>query len=69
MAEVTNLLLLTLIALIGYIGKSAYQKINEILDIIKQISINHQKHESEIVELQETVKDHEIRLRISEQKH
>jgi hypothetical protein len=63
MPEVTNLLLITLIGLIAYIGKSAYEKINEILSIIKQISINHQKHDSEITELKATSDDHEQRLR------
>ena len=66
MTEITNFLIGTLIALIAYIGKTFHVKVEEILEYVKQISIHSQKHDSEILELKETVKDHEQRLRDQE---
>ena len=59
----TNLLLVTLIGLVAWIGKGAYDKINTIIELIKGLAINHQKHESEIEQLKRNAEDHEERIR------
>lgn len=69
MTEITNFLIGTLIALVAYIAKTFHAKVEQILEYVKQISIHSQKHDSEISELKETVKDHEIRLREQEHNH
>ena len=64
----TNFLLVTLIGLVAWIGKSAYDKINEILVMIRQIMISHQKNESDIEQLKRNQTDHEERIRELETK-
>lgn len=63
----TNFLLVTLIGLISWIGKSAYDKINEILNMIRTMMVSHQKYEIEIEQLKRNQIDHETRIRLIEQ--
>lgn len=59
----TNFLLVILIALISYIGSKAYDKINEILSMIRQMLISHQRYDSDIEHLKRNQEDHEERIR------
>lgn len=38
----TNFLLITLIGLIGWIGKATYEKIEELFNLIRSVLINYQ---------------------------
>jgi hypothetical protein len=64
--EMTNLLLGVLIAIVSFVAKFVADKINEILKVLNNLSITHQKHSGEISELKDKVDDHETRIRIQE---
>jgi len=62
----TNYLLITLIGLVAWLGRAAYEKINEIYKMIQQIFVSHQKYESDIEQLKRNQVDHETRMRDTE---
>ena len=63
----TNFLLITLIGLIAWIGKAAYEKINEMFHMIQSMLVSHQKYESELKQMERNQCDHELRIRLLEE--
>jgi len=59
---VTNILLSFLIALLSFMGKAMYDKIEKLIDEIRQIMIDSTKATKDIETLKDSVKDHENRL-------
>ena len=51
-----------LIGLIAYIGKVIYEKIEKLIDEIRQIMIDSTSAKKDIETLKDSVKDHENRL-------
>lgn len=58
----TNLLLVTLISLLGVIAKIFYNKLEEYSQDIKRILIKDMESEKDIERLDEIVTDHEQRI-------
>lgn len=58
----TNFLLVTLIALLGFIGKVFYEKLEEFADKIQQILLEDIKSNKNIERLDEITNDHEKRI-------
>ena len=58
----TNVLLIVLISLIGFIGKVSYQKLNEVFDKIERILMSDVGREKDIKRLQDDIEDHEKRI-------
>lgn len=58
----TNLLLVTLITLLGYIGKVFYDKIEDVLKRIEQILLADVGQAKDIQKNTEEIRDHEIRI-------
>lgn len=58
----TNLLLITLITLLGYIGKVFYDKIEDVLKRIEQILLSDVGQAKDIQKNTEDIKDHESRI-------
>jgi hypothetical protein len=58
----TNLLLITLITLLGYIGKVFYDKMEDVLKRIEQILLSDVGQKKDIENLKEDLEDHEIRI-------
>jgi len=58
----TNLLLITLITLLGYIGKIFYDKLEETLKRIEDILLSDVGQKKDIEGIKEDVKDHEVRI-------
>jgi len=59
---VTNILLSFLIALLSFMGKAMYDKIEKLIDEIRQIMIDSTSAKKDIDVLKDNVRDHEIRL-------
>jgi CHASE3 domain sensor protein len=59
---VTNILLSFLIALLSFMGKAMYDKIEKLIDEIRQIMIDSTSARKDIDTLKDNVRDHEIRL-------
>lgn len=64
----TNVLLITLITLLGYIGKVFYDKMEDVLKRIEQILLSDVSQKKDIESIKEDVKDHETRLTTLEKK-
>ena len=58
----TNVLLITLIGLLGTIGKIFYDKMEETLKRIEQILLSDVRQIKDIEGIKEDVKDHETRI-------
>lgn len=58
----TNLLLVALITLLGYIGKVFYDKMEEALGKIEQILMDDVGQKKDIESIKEDVCDHETRI-------
>jgi hypothetical protein len=59
---ITNILLSFLIALLSFMGKAMYDKIEKLINEIRQIMLNDVANKKDIDMLKDTVKDHEHRL-------
>lgn len=59
---ITNILLSFLIALLSFMGKAMYDKIEKLIVEIRQIMLNDVANAKDIDMLKDTVKDHEHRL-------
>jgi hypothetical protein len=59
---ITNILLSFLIALLSFMGKAMYDKIEKLIDEIRQIMIDSTSARKDIDTLKDNVRDHEIRL-------
>jgi hypothetical protein len=59
---ITNILLSFLIALLSFMGKAMYDKIEKLIDEIRQIMIDSTSAKKDIETLKDSVKDHEHRL-------
>jgi len=59
---ITNILLSFLIALLSFMGKAMYDKIEKLINEIRQIMLNDVANKKDIEILKDTVKDHEHRL-------
>ena len=68
MDSFTNFLLVTLIGLISYIGAKAYDKMNQLFDMIKSIMMVDVSRGKDIEQLQTDIEDHEKRIRDIEEK-
>jgi hypothetical protein len=62
LAMITNILLSFLIALLSFMGKAMYDKIEKLINEIRQIMLNDVANKKDIDMLKDTVKDHEHRL-------
>jgi polyhydroxyalkanoate synthesis regulator phasin len=58
----TNVLLITLITLLGYIGKVFYDKMEDVLKRIEQILLSDVSQKKDIENLKEDMEDHETRI-------
>lgn len=58
----TNLLLVVLITLLGFIGKVFYEKVEDIFRKIESILLSNMSHNKDIEQLQEDADDHETRI-------
>ena len=65
---ITNILLSFLIALLSFMGKAMYDKIEKLINEIRQIMLNDVANKKDIDMLKDTVKDHEHRLNHLENK-
>jgi cell division protein FtsB len=65
---ITNILLSFLIALLSFMGKAMYDKIEKLINEIRQIMLNDVANKKDIDMLKDTVKDHEHRLNNLENK-
>lgn len=59
---ITNILLSFLIALLSFMGKAMYDKIEKLINEIRQIMLNDVANKKDIDMLKDSVKDHEHRL-------
>jgi len=59
---ITNILLSFLIALLSFMGKAMYDKIEKLIVEIRQIMLNDVANAKDIEILKDSVKDHEHRL-------
>lgn len=62
----TNLLLVTLITLLGYIGKVFYDKMEDVLRRIEQILLSDVSQKKDIEGIKEDVSNHETRITVLE---
>jgi hypothetical protein len=58
----SNYLLMILIGLIAYIGKVIYEKIEKLIDEIRQIMISDMANKKDIETLKSVALDHESRI-------
>jgi enoyl-[acyl-carrier-protein] reductase (NADH) len=65
---ITDILLSFLIALLSFMGKAMYDKIEKLINEIRQIMLNDVANKKDIDMLKDTVKDHEHRLNHLENK-
>lgn len=65
---ITNILLSFLIALLSFMGKAMYDKIEKLINEIRQIMLNDVANKKDIDQLKDTVKDHEHRIHNLENK-
>lgn len=63
---VTNLLLLTLIGLLGFIGRVFYKKMEEFAKEIQNILLSDVEMKKDIERNTEDIKDHEVRITVLE---
>ena len=64
----TNLLLVTLITLLGYIGKVFYDKMEDVLKRIEQILLSDVSQKNDIKNVQDDLHEHEERITALEKK-
>ena len=64
----TNLLLIMLITLLGFIGKVFYEKIETVLKRIEEILLSDLSQKKDIEQLQDDREDHEKRITYLEKK-
>lgn len=69
MDEFTNILLITLISLLGAISKIFYDKMEDLLKRIEQILLSDVSQKKDIESVQDDIKDHETRITNLENKH
>jgi len=67
--NITNLLLSVLIALMAWMGKSLYAKIEILIAEIRAIMLSDVMNKKDIETLKEKVEDHEERISSLENKH
>ena len=60
--SLTNILLTLLIALLGYMGRSLYEKIEHLIEEIRLIMLSDVANKKDIEYLKESVNDHEERI-------
>ena len=62
MDQFTNILLITLISLLGAISKIFYDKMDHVLRRIEQILLSDKAQEKDIENMKEDIRDHETRI-------
>lgn len=58
----TNFLLVVLIALLGFIGKVFYEKMETVLERIEGILLSDVSQKKDIENMKEDISDHEMRI-------
>ena len=60
--SLTNILLTLLIALLGYMGRSLYDKIEHLIEEIRIIMLSDVANKKDIEYLKDSIDDHETRI-------